>query len=197
MGEFPMNNKVIITLSLLLATMLAVTTATAAVTTTTTTVYAQTNNVTGGLSSYEFHQQLKEEHRLQQQQAAAAGGSSGEAMPSSRTTNMTNTTATQAAVTTQDPDFARFMQTASECANSATFGSSGSTMTQEQCTQYLEQGQEKWCGLAAYDAQKCAQTTRLTAAWNNLVNLSEQYGFSDIPSLGELGIDPRTIAPSP
>jgi hypothetical protein len=115
--------------------------------------------------------------------------------PSSRTTNMTNTTATQAAVTTQDPDFARFMQTASECANSAAFGSSGATMTQEQCTQYLEQGQEKWCGLAAYDAQKCAQTTRLTAAWNNLLNLSERYGFSDIPSLGELGIDPRPFAP--
>lgn len=46
-----------------------------------------------------------------------------------------------------------------------------------------------------YDAEKCSQASRVTAAWNNLVNLSEQYGFSDIPSLGELGIDPRTIVP--
>jgi hypothetical protein len=80
-------------------------------------------------------------------------------------------------------------------ANSSLLGSTGTTMTQDQCTQHMEQGQEKWCGLAAYDEQKCTQTTRLTNAWNNLVNLSERYGFSDIPSLGELGIDPRPFAP--
>ena len=121
----------------------------------------------------------------------------GEAMPSSRTTTNMTTDTTATTTLAQDPEFVRFGEVAEQCVNSAAFGSSGATMTQEQCTQFLEQGQEKWCGLAAYDAQKCEHTSRITAAWNNLVNLSEGFGFSDIPSLGELGIDPRTIAPSP
>ena len=125
----------------------------------------------------------QKELQIQQQQAAN---------PTTPTAT-TNTTTTTLA---QDPEFVRFGEVAEQCVNSAAFGSSGATMTQEQCTQFLEQGQEKWCGLAAYDAQKCEHTSRITAAWNNLVNLSEGFGFSDIPSLGELGIDPRTIAPS-
>ena len=125
----------------------------------------------------------QKELQIQQQQAAN---------PTTPTAT-TNTTTTTLA---QDPEFVRWGEVAGQCVNSAAFGSSGATMTQEQCTQFLEQGQEKWCGLAAYDAQKCEHTSRITAAWNNLVNLSEGFGFSDIPSLGELGIDPRTIAPS-
>lgn len=120
----------------------------------------------------------------------------GEPIPPSRAaaTATTNTTTTTTRLA-QDPEFVRFGEVGEQCVNSAAFGSSGATMTQEQCTQFFEQAQEKWCGLAAYDAEKCEHASRISAAWNNLVNLSEAYGFSDIPSIGELGIDPRTIAP--
>src|SRR5215211_1238164 len=57
--------------------------------------------------------------------------------PSSQIEASPPTTTTQA----QDPDFAQFMEIAGQCANSAMLGSTGATMSQEQCTQFLEQGQ--------------------------------------------------------
>jgi hypothetical protein len=190
------NNKIIISLPLL-ATILAA----AAASTITTVAYGQDwligspdapalNSTQSESEADRLHeqrlQQRLQEKGMQDQRPGAV------APPPVTAQNTTTTTTTSLA---QDPDFVRFAEVGEQCLNSATFGSSGATMTQEQCTQFFEQSQEKWCGLAAYDAQKCEHTSRITAAWNNLVNLSEAYGFSDIPSLGELGIDPRTIAP--
>jgi hypothetical protein len=101
----------------------------------------------------------------------------------------------------EDPLFARYTQIGEQCANSLIQGSRGAGISPAQCTQTLQEGADRWCGLEGYHADKCRYASGLSAIWERAMgNTIGQYGLNELPSLDDLGADPsitESFTPQP